>query len=252
MILLTSCSKKKTALEILQSTISMIDTIESIYYKQDMTRSDPRNINDSIVRFREMYFQRLTNDSIVGVKGHWYMYVNDKENVIYEDIYDGERLVRKNNRDSLARLYDLVKYPGFKKKHFWSHNTPYGLRYEFSYILNNADYYSVERLNDTVFDDKICYQVEVKFENMISLPGFAVELQTSKGSISKTLYVIEKETNFPVRMKAENYSAGQPGQIVFIDQRYYDIVFNLAIDAGVHFATSDESLTGFETIEMRP
>ncbi len=93
-----------------------------------MSRTNPRDINDTIFRYREMYFKRLITDSIVGVKGRWKMYINDKENVIYEDIYDGNRLIRKNNGDSAARIYDLVKYPDSKKDHFWSHNTLYGMQ----------------------------------------------------------------------------------------------------------------------------
>jgi len=123
LIVLNSCKEKENALEILQKTINTIDTIETVYYKQEMARTNPQNINDTIFRYREMYFKRLISDSIVGVKGHWYMYINDKENVVFEDIYDGYRLIRKNNRDSVARLYSLVKYPDFKNKHFWSHNT---------------------------------------------------------------------------------------------------------------------------------
>lgn len=111
LIVLNSCNEKETPSEILQKAINTIDTVETIYYKQDMSRSNPQNINETIFRFREMYFKRLITDSIVGVKGHWYMYVNDKENVIYEDIYDGNRVIRKNNRDSLAVIYDLIKYP---------------------------------------------------------------------------------------------------------------------------------------------
>jgi len=103
-IALTSCSNKETATEVLQKTITSIDNIESIYYKQDMSRSNPRNINDTINRYREMCFKRLINDSIVGVKGHWYMYVNDKENIIYEDIYDGNKLIRKNNTSGATTL----------------------------------------------------------------------------------------------------------------------------------------------------
>ena len=111
LIVLTSCNDIKTASEILQETINSIDTIETIYYKQDMSRTNPGNMNDTIFRYREMYFERLITDSIVGVKGHWYMYLNNKENVVYEDIYDGNRLIRKNNQVSAARIYDLVKYP---------------------------------------------------------------------------------------------------------------------------------------------
>lgn len=118
LIVFMSCNKSETAIDILSETINTIDTIETIYYKQDMSRTNPRNANDTIQRYREMYFKRLISDSIVGVKGHWYMYIDDKENVIYEDIYDGDRLIRINNRDSVARIYDLVKYPDFKKKPF--------------------------------------------------------------------------------------------------------------------------------------
>jgi hypothetical protein len=199
-----------------------------------------------------MYFKRLITDSIVGVKGHWYMYINDRENIIYEDIYDGDRLVRKNNRDSVVRIYDLVKYPDFKKKHFWSHNTLYGMQYELKYILDNTDSYSIERLNDTVIVNKDCYQIKVELENKMTMPGFSIELEEEKGSISKTLYFIDKNTNYPIRLINEFYSAENPNQKTFIDQRYYDIVFNLTIDWDVQFNTSNESITGFEKKEMNP
>ncbi|MCK5678239.1 MAG: hypothetical protein KAH72_07160, partial [Flavobacteriaceae bacterium] len=78
LIVLTSCDLKQSASDILQKTINSIDTIETIYFKQNMVRTNPRNINDTIFRYREMYFKRLISDSIVGVKGHWYMYINDK------------------------------------------------------------------------------------------------------------------------------------------------------------------------------
>jgi hypothetical protein len=249
---LTSCNEKETALEILQKTMNTIDTIETIYYKQEMSRSNPRNINDSIFRYREMYFKRLITDSIVGVKGHWYMYVNDKKNVIYEDIYDGNRLIRKNNRDSIARIYDLVKYPDFKKKHFWSHNTLYGMQYEFKYILDNTDSYSIERLKDSIIDSRDCYQIIVRLENKMSMPGFAIELENNEGSISKTKYFIDKATYYPISMKSESYSIENPEQKIFIAQKYYDIEFNLTIDEDVQFNTSNESMIGFEKTEMKP
>lgn len=251
LFVLTSCNEKETALEILQKTINTINTIETIYYKQDMSRSNPRNINDSIFRYREMYFKRLITDSIVGVKGHWYMYVNNKENVIYEDIYDGTRLIRKNNRDSVARIYDLVKYPDFKKKHFWSHNTLFGMHYEFKYMLDNTDSYSIERLNDTTIDSKDCYQIKVQLENKMTMPGFAIELKEKKGSISKTLYFIDKKSNYPIRIKSEFYSTENPQQKSFIDQKYYDIKFNLTIDEHIQFNTTGKSIIGFEKTEMK-
>ncbi len=252
LIVLTSCNKKESASEILQKTISTIDTIETIYYKQEMARSNPRNINDTIFRYREMYFRRLISDSIVGVKGHWYMYINDKENIIYEDIYDGNRLIRKNNRDSVARIYDLIKFPDFKRKHFWSHNTLYGMQYEFRYMLDNTDSYSIERLNDTINNGKDCYQIIVSLENKMTMPGFATELENNEGSISKTNYFIDKETYYPIRMKSERYSIENTEQKIFMDQNFYDIKFNLTIEDDVQFNTSKESITGFEKTEMKP
>lgn len=249
---LCSCAKNETALEILDKTINSIDTIETIYYKQDMSRTNPRMLNDTIFRYREMYFKRLIQDSIVGLKGHWYFYGNDKNEVNYEDIYDGNRLIRKNNLDSLVRLYDLVKFPTFKEKHFWSHNTLYGMQYEFRYILNNLDSYSVERLNDTTYMNKSCFQIVIRLENKMTMPGFATRLEDSEGSISKTLYFIDKQTYYPIRMKGENYSIENPEEKIFINQKYYDIKFNLKIDEDVQFNTSDESITGFELKEIEP
>lgn len=251
-MVLTSCNEEETAIGILQKTINTIDTIETIYYKQDMVRTNPRKISDTIFRFREMYFKRLISDSIVGLKGHWYLYVNDKENVIYEDIYDGDRLIRKNNRDSLARIYDLVKYPGFKRNQFWSHNTLYGMQYEFKYILGNSDSYSLERLNDTLIDSRPCYQILVRLDDKMTMPGFATKLEHNEGGISKTFYFISKETNYPIRMKGVSYFTDEPEKKMFIDQRYYDIKFNLTINENAQFNTSNKAVKGFEQIEMKP
>lgn len=252
LIVLGSCNKRETAIEILHKTISAIDTIETIYYKQDMSRTNPRNTNDTIKRYRVMYFKRLNSDSIVGVKGHWYMYVNDKENVVFEDIYDGNRLIRKNHRDSIARIYDLVKYPDFKKKHFWGHNTLYGMQHEFKFILKNADSFLISRLSDTLIDNNDCYQIEVQLKNKMTMPGFGIKLENNQGSISNTLYYINKETFYLIGMKGENYSIDNPDKRIFIDQRYYDINFNLIIDDNVQFNTSNESIEGFEKRMMKP
>ena len=248
---LCSCAKNETALEILDKTINSIDTIETIYYKQDMSRTNPRMLNDTIFLYREMYFKRLIQDSIVGLKGHWYFYDNDR-NISSEDIYDGNRLIRKNNLDSLVRMYDLVKFPAFKEKHFWSHNTLYGMQYEFRYILKNMNSYSVERLNDTTYMNKSCFQIAIQLENKMTMPGFATRLEDSEGSISKTLYLIDKQTYYPLRMKGENYSIENPEEKYFIDQKYYDIKFNLNIDEDVQFNTSYESIIGFELKEIEP
>lgn len=252
LIVLTSCIKKETVFGILQKTINTIDTIETIYYKQDMARTNPRNPDDTIFRYREMYFKRLFSDSIVGVKGHWYMYINDKENVIFEDIYDGKRLIRKNNRDSVVRIYDMVQYPEFKKKHFWSHNTLYGMQYEFKFILNNPDSYFVKRLNDTIIGNRKCYQIKVQLEDKMTMPGFAIKLEDNKGSISINKYFIDKETNYPLGISGELYSTDSSEQKMFIDQTYYDIKFNMEIIDDEQFNTFDKSIEVYEQIKMKP
>ena len=165
------------------------------------------------------------------------MYGPDTEEVIYEDIYDGSRLVRKNNKDSLARVYDLLKYPAFRQQHFLSHNTLYGMQHEFRFILGNTDSYILERMNDTIIRGMDCYQINVLLENKISMPGFAINLEQNEGSISRTIYFIDKETCYPLRMKGEFYSVNNPGQKFFIDQTYYDMVFNLEIDEEDQFNT---------------
>ena len=217
-----------------------------------MVRTNPQNINDTIVQYREMYFKRLISDSIVGVKGHWYMYVNDKKKIFYEDIYDGNRLIRKNNQDSIVRIYDLDKYPDFKRNHFWSHNTLYGMQFELKFMLDNADFYLIKRLNDTVIDSKDCCQILVVLENKKTMPGFATKLENDEGSISKTTYLIDKQTYYPIGMKGEFYSANHPDQKIFINQTYYDIAFNPMISEDEQFNTAYELIEGYEIIEMKP
>lgn len=251
-MLVISCHEKKTAAEILAYTVNSIDTIETVYFKQDMSRTNPGDMNDTINRYREMYFKRLISDSIVGVKGHWYMYLSDKENIIFEDVYDGTKLLRKNNRDSVVRIYDLAKYPGFKKKRFWGHNTLYGMQYEFKFMLNNTDSFIIERLNDTVIDNRGCYQIKVQLENKMTMPGFGIKLENNEGSISNTFYYIDKKIFYPIRMKGESYSIHSPAKKMFIDQRYYDIEFNREIDENVQFNTSDESIIRYNKREIKP
>lgn len=252
LIAFASCNKTETASEVLQKTINTIDTIETIYYKQIMSRTNPQNVSDTMTRYREMYFTRLKKDSIVGVKGHWYMYIDDQENVIYEDIYDGNQLIRKNNRDSTALLYDLIKYPEFKEKHFWGHNTPFGMQYELRYILAHTDSYVIKRLNDTVIDNKNCFQIAVYLENKTTMPGFATNLEADVGNMSKTTYFIDKTKCYPIRMLGESYPIENPNEKVFIDQKYYDIAFNIKIDEQIQFNTSIESLAGYRINQIQP
>lgn len=252
-IALNSCSEKETAPAILQKAINTIDTIETIYYKQNVTRANPRNLKDTIYTYREMYFKRLISDSIVGVKGHWYFYNKNKDRIAFEDIYDGNKLIRKNNRDSIAIKYDLIKYPEFKQKHFWSHNTPYAMQFTCNQILQNIDSYSVVKLNDTIVNNTACYQIKIRTENKGSLlPGFKNKLIDMDGNVAITLLNIDKSNYYPIRVKMENYQINNPEAKFYIDQLYYDLKFNINIDDKEQFNTSDEILNGFKVTEKTP
>ena len=251
-LLIISCGENETAHDILNKTIESIDTIRTISYKQDMIRTDPGQTDDTIYRYREMYFKRLIQDSIVGVKGHWYFYGDDKTRVNSEDIYDGNRLIRKNNLDSTVMLYNLIKFPEFKTKNFWGHNTLYAMQYSFRYILDHLDSYEVSRLNDTLFMNKACFQMVIRLENKKTMPGFATKLEKSEGNVSRNLFFIDKETYYPLRMIGESFSIENPQQKFFIDQTYFDIRFNLDIDDQIQFNTSDEQLTGYRVKEIKP
>jgi len=100
--------------------------------------------------------------------------------------------------------------------------------------------------------NKHCFQIVIRLENKMTMPGFATELKDSEGSISTTLYMIEKQSYYPIRMIGVNYSAENPEQKFFIDQTYYDIKYNIEIDENIQFDTSDESLAGNQIDEIKP
>ncbi len=53
-------------------------------------------------------------------------------------------------------------------------------------------------------------------------------------------------------MRGENYDRENPEQKYFIDQTYYDIKFNVEIDADIQFNTSDESISDYQINERTP
>ena len=242
----------ESPLEIIRGTIEYIETLQTISYKQDMIRTNPQNISEIISRYREMYFERLKEDSLVGVKGHWYMYVDDKENVIYEDIYDGNKLIRKNNRNRTAIIYDFLKYPLFRERQFWSHNTPFSMQYMFSSILKNKNIYKIKRLDDVVINNIDCFHIMIRLEDKESMPGYSYNPVDKEGSVSITEIFIDKKNYFPIRMRMENYTKANPGQIFFTDQIYYDIKFNIKLNAKELFDTSSNILDGYDINEIEP
>ncbi len=85
------------------------------------------------------------------------------------------------------------------------------------------------------------------------MPGFAIKPEKSEGNISSTTYFIDKKTFYPIRMTGINFTKRKIlNKKVFIDQRYYDILFNIRIDEEVEFNTTNEVLRGYKVEEMRP
>lgn len=250
---LLSCKKHEAAIDILKTTIHSIDTIETVSYKQHTMRSNPQHPDDTVYTYREMYFKRLVSDSIVGVKGRWYFFNASKERINYEDIYDGDMLIRKNNRDSVALIYDLLKYPEFKFGHFWGHNTPFSLQYTLKQILKDPWFFYISMLNDTLIDKKACYQIHITTENKGSdLPGFKFKLIDKPGQGARIILNIDKSNFYPVRVRMENYHLDQANKVFFLDQVYFDLEFNIRkIDSG-QFDTSVNKLKGFSLIEKTP
>jgi len=250
-VLLISCTREDMPIDILQKTINTIDTVETVYYKQNLVRTNPRNLSEIISRYREMYFKKLADDTIVGAKGHWYFYKNGK--FISEDIYDGNKLIRKNNRDSLARVYDLIKYPKFKEKHFWGHRTPYSMQYVLKDILKNKQYYDISRLSDTIIKNIDCFQIKVLIKNKGSImPGFSFKLVDMQGSVSTTTFIINKLNYYPICIKSVDYSMENVNQKYFMEQTYFDININVPFDEHDRFNTSRDLLKGFKIREIEP
>jgi len=252
LFLLYACSSALSPDVIIKNTIASIDTLESVSYKQQMQRTNPNGSNDTIFRYRRMCFKRLIEDSIVGVKGHWWMYGNDTLTLYYEDIYDGEKLVRIDHEDRLARVYDLEKYPSFKTYNFWGHNTPFALQYEMKFVLANTDSYILSRLSDTVILGTHCYQIQWKLEDKESMPGFWAELKDDYGNLFTTTLVIDKDTYFPIHMKSVGRHASNPAFGMLLDQQYFDLDFNFNVIDSIAFNTSQKSLQQYEVLEMHP
>lgn len=251
-LLFNLCTIDNSAERIILKVTQNIDTINNVYYKQNMVRTNPNNINQKISRYREMFFERLIPDSIVGVKGRWYFYDSSGTKVLYEDIYDGKVLIRKNNVDSLIKKYDLVKYPKFKEKHFWSHNTPFSLRYMLLSALKDKRHFKISKLQDTVLNNVDCFTVKIVLTDKTTMPGFQTYLEDSRGSVSITMLYIDKRNYYPLRVFNEFYSLDDPDTRIFIDQTYFDIEFNSSIIDSSLFNTSDKILTEFIIDHKKP
>jgi hypothetical protein len=245
----TSCNKVKEPVEIITSAISAIDTIETIIYKQTLVRTNPRNPEEIIQRERMFYYKKLNSDSLIGAKAHIYYF--DNGFILYEDIYNGETLIRKNNRDSTALRYDLIKYPDFLKQFFWGKNTPYTMQAMLKFIVEHQSDYNLSFLCDTIINDRECYTIKVILTDKTIRPGMNLEFTQDSGSVSTSYLYFSRLDYYPQKMYMEYVNNNNPDRLFFTDHNFYDIKFNPLISDTL-FNTSDKILKRYDVEEMKP
>ncbi|MCK4661826.1 MAG: hypothetical protein KAT68_03090 [Bacteroidales bacterium] len=244
----TSCNQNIDPINVVQKTISSIDTINTIYYQQTLIRGNTENTNNVIPKERAFYYERLKSDSIIGAKAHIYFY--DSNYVFHEDIYDGDRLIRKHNVDSSAVIFDLIKYPDLRKKPFWGKTTPYTMQYMLKYALENIEYYILKLENDTIINGVNCYYLRTILEKKALMPGFN-KITVDTNRVETMVLFIDKLNYYPQKMRLETYFFDSPDNIYFTDHHFYNIKFNPELNDSL-FITSDEVVKGFKINEIKP
>ncbi len=248
LLLFASCNQEKKPIEIIKNTISSLDTINTIYYRQTQLRGNTDDFENITQKERIFYYKKLDYDSIIGAKAH--IYFLDSTYIFLEDIYDGNKLIRKHNRDSSARVYDLIKYPRLRKKSFWGKTTPYVIRYMLNYAIENKEFYTFEFGKDTIVNDENCYCLKTILSKKALMPGFyKFEIDTNR--VETTILYINKLNFYPQRVRTEVYFIDNPNNVYFTDNIFYDIKFNIEINDSL-FNTLDETVKGFTVNGIKP
>ena len=237
------CKKERDPVIIIQKTIRSIDTISSISYNQHLVRTNPQNTDEIIKRDRRFIYQKLPDDSITGAKAHIYYY--SEGITVFEDIYNGNFLMRKNYFDSTARFYDLLKYPEIKKSNrFWRKNTPYTMQAMLNFTLKNQSEYKIELLNDTIIENIECFCVRTTLEDKSTMPGFNKDFTENPGIVGNSYFYINKYNYYPLKIRHELYEKDKPEKIFFTDHQFYDIIFNPDIDDKV-FSNQQKNMENY-------
>ena len=247
-LLSTSCNQNIDPISIIQKTISSIDTITTIYYQQTLIMGNTENAKNVGPKERAFYYERLNSDSIIGAKAHIYFY--DSNYVFHEDIYDGDRLIRKHNVDSSATIFDLIKYPVLRKKPFWGKTTPYTVQYMMKYALENKEHYIFELGNDTIINGVNCYCLKTILERKALMPGFN-KITVDTNRVEAMVLFVDKMNYYPQVMRLETYFLDNPDDIYFTDHHFYNIKFNPELNDSL-FITSDEIIKGYKIREIKP
>jgi len=233
---------------VLQNTISSIDQINTIYYQQTQLRGNTKDIQSLVQKERTYYYERLLPDSIIGAKAHIYFF--DSTYAFHEDIYNGDKLIRKHNRDSSARVFDLLKYPEFREKPFWGKTTPYVIQYMLRYALDNKDSYLFELGNDTIINQIDCYAVKSILRKKALMPGF-YEFENDSTRVETMILFVDKSSYYPQRIRMEVYFIDKPETVYFTDNTFHKLKYNLKLNDSL-FNTSDKVIKGFKIVEIEP
>ncbi len=247
-ILLSSCNQNINPINVVQKTIRTIDTINTIYYQQILLRGNTENDNNVSPKERVFYYMRLKSDSIIGAMAHIYFY--DSSYVYHEDIYDGNRLIRKHNVNGSATIFDLIKYPDLKKKPFWGKTSPYTMQYMLNYALENKEHYIFELGNDTIINGTNCYCLKTILEKKALMPGF-YKFTVDTNRVETMVLFIDKLSFYPQTMRMEVYFLDNPDNVYYTDNHFYNIKFNIEINDSL-FITSDNVIEGFTINEIKP
>ena len=246
--LIISCNQASGPIRIIQYTINSIDTINTISYNQSQSKGNSKNHENVKLTERAFYYERLISDSIIGAKAHIYFF--DTSYVFLEDIFDGNTLIRKLNRDSSARVFDLLKYPDLKKNPFWGKTSPYVIQYMIKYAIENQDYYMFELGQDKFVDGRECYTVKTILIKKALMPGFH-KFENDTNRMETMILFIDKLNYYPLRIRMEVYFIDNPDDIYFTENTFKNIKFNPDLNENL-FNTSEEVIEGFRINEIKP
>jgi hypothetical protein len=247
--MLASCQLAKSPIEIASQTTRSIDTIGSITYRQSLVRGITSGFEEPIPSIRDFYYEQLAGDSVIGAKAHIYYYDSNFV-VIHEDIYDGNRLIRTLKKDTTALVFDLLKYPEFRKKTFWSKLTPYTIRYMLNYAMQHKDHYKIVLGNDTTISGVVCYSLRTILEGGALIPGMnKMTLDTNR---TETMYLfINKKNLYPQMVRMEIVFHSNPDKVYYSNHLFSNIRFNPILNDTL-FNTSDEVTKGYKITERKP
>ncbi len=248
LLLLASCHRDLAPVEIAEKTIKTVDTVSTVYYRQKQFRGNTANPENERQTERTFCYDRLITDSITGARAHICFY--DSVHVFGEDIYDGNRLIRKHNDDSTAIVYDLLKYPDLKKKPFWGKTSPYVIQYMLKYAIENKEHYQFVREADETVNGKDCYCLKTILEKKALMPGF-YKYTVDTNRVETMILFIDKESFYPQRMRMEVYFYDNPDDVYYVDNTFLNLKFNVKFSDSL-FNTSDEVIDGFEITEVKP